>query len=105
VKGRPRFFCEHCGAEVSRDAKNCPRCGRFFASVKCPSCGFVGAEELFQNGCPICGYSTSPDGRAVNSNLTKGETAGALPSWVYLITLAALIAVLGALFFTLSAGR
>jgi hypothetical protein len=99
VKNRPRFFCEHCGAEVPRDAKNCPRCGRYFLSVKCPACGFVGAEGLFGDGCPVCGYSDP--GRGGGGKTPPGrEAAGALPLWVYAVTLTAFLAVLGVLYLT-----
>jgi hypothetical protein len=55
----PHFFCEYCGAEVRRDARLCPRCGRFFSSVKCPKCGFVGTADAFDSGCPDCGYAVA----------------------------------------------
>ncbi|MDR0998592.1 MAG: zinc ribbon domain-containing protein, partial [Treponema sp.] len=55
----PRFFCDNCGAEVDRDTKKCPQCGRFFASVRCPRCGYTGPEGNFAIGCPACGYSSS----------------------------------------------
>jgi uncharacterized membrane protein YvbJ len=99
----PRFFCENCGAEVSRDTKNCPHCGRYFASVRCPACGFTGAEGLFKDGCPVCGYS-APGGQTKNSETRpeKKDTriaAGALPAWVYVLSLLALIAVAVVLYF------
>jgi ssDNA-binding Zn-finger/Zn-ribbon topoisomerase 1 len=56
----PRFFCDNCGREVGHQVKACPYCGRFFASVRCPACDFTGAEKLFLNGCPLCGYSAVP---------------------------------------------
>jgi uncharacterized membrane protein YvbJ len=59
-KKKPRFFCDHCGCEVASDIKSCPGCGRYFASVRCPSCGQTGPDKMFQNGCPLCGYSTPP---------------------------------------------
>ena len=37
----PKFFCENCGKEVKRNTKVCPYCGKFFASVKCPACGYA----------------------------------------------------------------
>jgi len=94
----PRFFCESCGAEVPRDAENCPGCGRRFASVLCPSCGFSGAEDLFKEGCPVCGYSAvkNNDGAAAFPEIKK--PAGALPVWVYILTAAAFTAVMAALF-------
>ncbi len=54
---RARFFCENCRNEVRWDAKVCPHCGRFFSSVKCPSCEFVGESRFFVFGCPNCGYA------------------------------------------------
>ncbi|MDR0486871.1 MAG: zinc-ribbon domain-containing protein, partial [Treponema sp.] len=59
MKEIPRFFCDNCGCEVEDNAKACPRCGRIFTSVRCPSCGYSGEEKLFANGCPKCGYSAS----------------------------------------------
>jgi hypothetical protein len=97
MRGRPRFFCENCGAEVPKTAKHCPQCGRYFASVRCPACGFVGDEGLFTGGCPACGYS-APAGTAPKPGSGKREAAGALPWWVYLVTLLALLAVCGALY-------
>jgi Zn finger protein HypA/HybF involved in hydrogenase expression len=60
VKKKPRFFCDNCGYEVGSDVKSCPYCGRFFASIRCPACDYSGPDRMFQNGCPMCGYSASP---------------------------------------------
>jgi len=99
----PRFFCESCGTEVPRDAKNCPKCGRRFASVLCPSCGFSGEEDSFKGGCPVCGYSSGAwqyqDTKAAELPEIK-KPAGALPVWVYLLTAAVFTAIMAALFFT-----
>ena len=54
---RPHYYCEGCGLEVRKDARICPRCGRFFSSVKCPRCGYVGKADDFAEGCPDCGYA------------------------------------------------
>ena len=96
------FFCETCGAEVDRNAKNCPGCGSSFASVRCPYCDFVGEEALFKNGCPACGHSskTGLSGSPEPSPQESKKPASALPVWVYILTSAALIAILAALFFT-----
>jgi len=59
-KKKPRFFCDNCGYEVGSDIKSCPYCGRFFASVRCPACGYSGPDKMFKSGCPMCGYCTSP---------------------------------------------
>jgi predicted RNA-binding Zn-ribbon protein involved in translation (DUF1610 family) len=89
----PRFFCEDCGAEVKRDSKTCPRCGKFFASIKCPACGFVGEEILFKSGCPACGYSAA-GGKKGRGKKDVRYPSGALPLWVYLVTVLGLAAVL-----------
>jgi len=60
LKKIPRFFCDNCGTEVGHEVKLCPRCGRHFSSVRCPSCTFTGEERMFLNGCPSCGYSAAP---------------------------------------------
>jgi predicted amidophosphoribosyltransferase len=100
LKKKPRFFCDNCGSEVDRNAKACPHCGRFFASIRCPACGFAGAERLFAGGCPSCGYSAPPgDGAKLRE---KKPAAGPLPMWVYVFSIAALIAVLAILFFAIT---
>lgn len=91
----PKFFCEHCGAEVGRDEKSCRRCGRFFSSVRCPSCGFAGREDLFAEGCPVCGYS-STSAPSPRRGPSDAPAAPPLPFWVYLLTLAALAAAFAA---------
>ncbi|MDR2730828.1 MAG: hypothetical protein LBB81_08025 [Treponema sp.] len=60
MKKKPRFFCDNCGQEVDNRVKACPNCGRYFASVRCPKCGFTGGDKLFNHGCPSCGYSSLP---------------------------------------------
>jgi predicted RNA-binding Zn-ribbon protein involved in translation (DUF1610 family) len=100
----PRFFCENCGEEVPRNAEKCPRCGRFFASVRCPACGFTGAESLFKGGCPVCGYSAPASGSWEKApvKLPPLKKSGPLPLWVYIVTLLALILVCGALYVSIT---
>jgi uncharacterized membrane protein YvbJ len=96
-----RFFCENCGAEVPRDEEKCPKCGKYFASVRCPACGYIGETVQFKGGCPVCGYSTakSPSKSGNKKDFSENKkVAGALPFWVYILTAAAFIAVLLALF-------
>lgn len=116
---QPKFFCENCNAEVRRDAVICPHCGRFFASVRCPSCGFTGTHKGFKDGCPSCGYAFTPDEQENKKNNTKklkkkkfrivqyvGHEADArtdtdpLPLWVYGVVLL-LCAALAIIFFLL----
>ena len=66
-----KFFCESCGAEVPRNSKTCPICGKFFASVRCPQCGRIGSNEDFKNGCPTCGYAVNPD-----DGFNRGSSGG-----------------------------
>ena len=54
-----KYFCENCGTQVKADAKICPACGKFFSSVRCPQCGYMGTVKDFSNGCPRCHYSMS----------------------------------------------
>jgi uncharacterized membrane protein YvbJ len=60
LKKKPRFFCDNCAQEVGSEVKSCPNCGRYFASVRCPSCGYSSEDRMFKNGCPMCGYSSAP---------------------------------------------
>jgi len=98
----PRFFCESCNAEVPKEAKNCPGCGKRFASVRCPACGFTGEEALFKGGCPACGYSSgvSAESGGKGRNSARKSSAEPLPFWVYALTAAAFTGVLAALFFS-----
>lgn len=57
-----KFFCDNCGEKVNKDEFRCPRCGRYFRSVKCPACGFSGSAGLFTDGCPACGYAEEGGG-------------------------------------------
>jgi uncharacterized membrane protein YvbJ len=103
-----RFFCENCGAEVPRDEKKCPECGRFFASVRCPSCGFIGEQGQFKEGCPICGYSTAkPPSNSKKQKNQKNRSENrkpdvSLPFWVYILTAAVFTAILAALLFVIA---
>ena len=100
----PRFFCESCGVEVPKDAKCCPKCGKYFESVRCPACGFIGEEAIFKDGCPVCGYSSKENAPSKNNSRDFRESkkpAGALPVWVYILTAAAFTVILAALFLKL----
>jgi predicted RNA-binding Zn-ribbon protein involved in translation (DUF1610 family) len=98
LKKKPRFFCDNCGSEVGRDAKACPRCGRFFASIRCPSCGFSGEERLFAGGCPSCGYSAPAPGSAARRPPETKTPAEPLPVWVYLFSIFAFLGLFAVLF-------
>ncbi|HZK20130.1 MAG TPA: zinc ribbon domain-containing protein [Treponemataceae bacterium] len=101
---KARFFCECCDREVDGDAKFCPYCGRFFASVRCPHCAYTGSNNLFKDGCPQCGYATD---KKTKSNTKKDAnnvkrkrfkknrvSDDSLPFWVYLLSIVLLIVVL-----------
>ena len=106
--GSPRFFCDNCGTEVPRNAKSCPKCGRQFSSVLCPSCGFAGEERQFKEGCPVCGYSSKAPpykkggdyGDFPTDSSESKMSAGPLPLWAYILTAAIFTAVMAALVFT-----
>ncbi|HUW42182.1 MAG TPA: zinc ribbon domain-containing protein [Rectinemataceae bacterium] len=98
---RPRYYCERCGTEVKRDARFCPRCGRFFSSVKCPHCGYVGEADDFSLGCPVCGYADAANA-APEPIGRPAEGAQSLPWWSY--PLAALL-LLGLVILLFNAAR
>jgi uncharacterized membrane protein YvbJ len=105
---KPRFFCDNCGCEVDRNAKACPQCGRYFASVRCPSCGFTGDEQAFSGGCPSCGYSAPPSlkaqppaGSPAPLPPEKKIPARPLPLWVYVFSIGAFICICAILLFRL----
>jgi uncharacterized membrane protein YvbJ len=98
----PRFFCDNCGAEVDRNARSCTQCGRFFAQVRCPSCGFTGEEESFARGCPSCGYSAPPSKGGVPTKEPERKIpAKPLPLWVYVLAICAFIGVCLVVYFRL----
>ncbi|WP_010253679.1 zinc ribbon domain-containing protein [Treponema primitia] len=96
-----RFFCENCGAEVKRNSKSCPKCGRSFANILCPACGFEGEEQLFSAGCPVCGYTADSSGNTPVPKPGKPSPpkfpAGSLPLWAYVLAILAFVAVLAIL--------
>lgn len=100
-----KFFCENCGAEVPENAKMCKKCGKFFISVRCPSCGHTGTSSEFKSGCPNCGYAMkggyagaeiSDKAKALaglfsgagNEACRKkiGQSSDSLPAWIYAVT-------------------
>jgi uncharacterized membrane protein YvbJ len=101
MQKKTRFFCDNCGTEVPAGAKDCPKCGRHFASVLCPACGHVGEDDDFMDGCPSCGYSSKP--KSTQAPLSKERedkhASGPLPIWVYIVTALAFAAIVLALFF------
>jgi hypothetical protein len=60
---RARFFCDSCGAAVWAKADTCPACGKTFAAVRCPQCGYEGKPSDFVRGCVVCGYMAPEGGR------------------------------------------
>ena len=96
---KPRFFCDNCAAEVGHNVKACPRCGRHFASVRCPSCDFVGDDDTFAKGCPVCGYSASRTGAAAPAG--KREKNRPLPFWAFFLAIGAVVFLFALLFLRL----
>lgn len=94
---RPRYYCEHCGAEVKRNSKICPHCGSFFSSVKCPKCEYSGRVSEFDHGCPVCGYRERATA-APEPFKAPPLDAGPLPVWVYVGVGLAFVAILALLF-------
>lgn len=88
----PSFFCEKCSSKVKQNEKSCPHCGRYFASVKCPSCNYTGNSREFTKGCPNCGYAMETERNG--STIKKQGKTDSLPFWVYLVAFVLLIAVL-----------
>jgi len=98
LKKKPRFFCDHCSQEVSSDIKACPNCGRFFASVRCPACNQTGPDSMFQNGCPLCGYSAPPAKHQNEKNPSPVQVPlRSVPVWTYIIPIAVLFAIIALL--------
>lgn len=67
---KAKYFCENCGSEVAAKAKFCPKCGKFFSSVRCPECAYTGDVKEFIHGCPQCGYAV-PKNISNNSSETS----------------------------------
>ena len=66
---KARFYCDSCGAEVRGRSAKCPSCGKTFAAVRCPRCGYEGPPADFVRGCRLCGYMS------VNPEERKGSAA------------------------------
>ncbi len=101
LKKNAKFFCENCNTEVKQHAKFCPKCGRFFASVKCPNCGKIGESSEFSKGCPKCGYAVTPKEngsipyeKAALSNSKRKKQDDALPPWIYIFSILLLVTIL-----------
>lgn len=92
TKKKLSFFCEKCGIEVKQNETACPGCGRFFASIRCPSCNFSGNSQDFSSGCPKCGYAMDKKRKKIPKK--KYSQNDGLPFWIYLVALALLIGVL-----------
>lgn len=102
----PFFYCENCSREVSSGMNVCPGCGQEFSSVRCPSCGFTGAPELFKKSCPECGYvgenvidetSGSKQYRAKpgsNDSKSSKNSENHLPAWLYRILIGILAIII-----------
>ena len=98
---KPHFFCDNCSAEVGHGAESCPRCGRVFASVRCPSCGLIGEEAIFASGCPSCGYSAQRP-KTVVPTPPEVEIHRPLPFWAVFLTVGVLAFILAILLLALT---
>ncbi len=101
--GGPKFFCEFCNTEVPLNARLCPKCGRFFASVHCPNCGHTGEHSVFKKGCPKCGYAMKTadedeDAASVPVKQKPKKKDDLLPMWIYAAILLLLLIVLKVLY-------
>jgi len=96
VSKKPRFFCDNCGYEVGGDVKICPYCGRHFASIRCPVCDYSGPDKMFQNGCPLCGYSAAPAkaSKAKKSRDKKLQQAEPMPVWALIFSIIGLLVII-----------
>jgi hypothetical protein len=100
----PFFYCENCSREVSSGMNVCPGCGQEFSSVRCPSCGFTGAPELFKKSCPRCGYvgedviDKTPGSKLVKSESNESKNSrksgNHLPSWLYRLLIGILVIII-----------
>lgn len=115
-KKEAKFFCEFCGDEVPRNARTCPTCGKFFASVRCPKCGKTGSTDQFKKGCPACGYAVHPEygrggyginynskdntffGQMFGSSRKNKGSDGPLPIWMYVVCSTILVGLVGLLY-------
>lgn len=97
----PKFYCQYCNAEVKQNDKLCHHCGRFFASVKCAACGYVGDAKQFGKGCPICGYAVygSIENFTPKNKKSKNTNTDPLPLWMYVIPSFLLVILLLIIFF------
>ncbi len=123
---KAKFFCENCGSEVAAKARFCPKCGKFFSSVRCPNCGKMGTVEDFKRGCPSCHYAMSHSdlygeeadydsftgtntnrsgktsvngGKEFGSGFRKNKTTtDEAPLWVYVASLVVLLGIIAVFF-------
>ncbi|NLK45140.1 MAG: zinc ribbon domain-containing protein [Treponema sp.] len=98
---KPKFFCDFCGNEVKPNAKSCPKCGKFFESVRCPRCNKTGKQSEFLAGCPVCGYAFNSSNNNKNETYKKNKNLtgkDSLPWWVFAVLS---IIVLGLIYFAL----
>ena len=98
---KARFFCDSCGAAVGARADRCPACGKVFAAVRCPQCGYEGRPSEFLRGCKVCGYlaEEEPKGSAARhgrpqATLSRG-TARLLGAGLAVLLVVLLVLILG----------
>jgi hypothetical protein len=123
---KAKYFCENCGSEVAANARCCPRCGKFFSSVRCPACGHMGTVHDFKYGCPVCHYAMTEEDINGTSGASAERSAGNgrskkrgskakkvsrhvfsggkilgddVPAWLFIVSVIVLIGIIALLFY------
>jgi hypothetical protein len=91
---KARFFCDSCGASVGARADRCPACGKTFAAVRCPQCGYEGRPSEFMQGCKVCGYMAEPGGKEKRPAPARSRPGLPISPWVARVAAGGLLLLL-----------
>jgi RNA polymerase subunit RPABC4/transcription elongation factor Spt4 len=72
--------CSECGALISVDANECPKCGAEFSDeIECGECGAL--MKVTDTTCPVCGavFAKEGEGEEGEGEEGEGEAAGGPP--------------------------
>ena len=94
---KPKFFCDFCGNEVKPNAKSCPKCGKFFESVRCPRCNKTGKQSEFLAGF-LYAVTHSSSNNNKNETYKKNKIYGKVVTMVGLCSLIIVLVLLFALY-------